>query len=235
MCQPRAGGIDLEERSTACASKDQGARAEDLRLRLDRLVVQVHVDPLRRGRGHDGSRLPWIYHGGWGGGMVASTSTGAFCRICRARCSASIANHSPGVSGLTSLSPHNAASKTFNPWRFRTALTTLKREGPDLTRLLLLQTRTSKNACSSLPRTGWTAQTSSSYARKLPRTCGTGEAHYKDLEFVKAAKEMHEAKLLAKGGFSGPESSPLEARYERAEKELSARLEGPAKRSKAGS
>ncbi|WP_285244119.1 hypothetical protein [Pseudarthrobacter sp. fls2-241-R2A-127] len=54
---------------------------------------------------------------------------------------------------------------------------------------------------------------------------GVDEAHFKDPEFVKAAKEMHEAKLLAEGGFSGPESSPLEARYERAEKELFARLE----------
>jgi hypothetical protein len=55
---------------------------------------------------------------------------------------------------------------------------------------------------------------------------GADEAHFKDPEFVKAAKEMHEAKLLAEGGFSGPESSSLEARYERAEKELFARLEG---------
>jgi hypothetical protein len=37
---------------------------------------------------------------------------------------------------------------------------------------------------------------------------------------------MHETKLLAEGGFTGAESSPLEARYERAEKELFARLEG---------
>lgn len=55
---------------------------------------------------------------------------------------------------------------------------------------------------------------------------GVNEAHLKDPEFVKAAKEMHEAKLLAEGGFCGPESSPLEARYERAEKKLFARLEG---------
>jgi hypothetical protein len=55
---------------------------------------------------------------------------------------------------------------------------------------------------------------------------GAGEAHFKDPEFVKAAKEMHEAKLLAEGGFQGSERSPLDQRYERAEKELFARLEG---------
>jgi hypothetical protein len=42
---------------------------------------------------------------------------------------------------------------------------------------------------------------------------------------VKAAKEMHEAKLLAEGGFTGSERTPVEQRYERAEKELFARLE----------
>ncbi|MBT2568149.1 hypothetical protein J7I84_16910 [Arthrobacter sp. ISL-85] len=54
---------------------------------------------------------------------------------------------------------------------------------------------------------------------------GADESHFKDPDFVKAAKEMHEAKLLAEGGFGGPESAPLAARYERAEKELFARLE----------
>jgi hypothetical protein len=37
---------------------------------------------------------------------------------------------------------------------------------------------------------------------------------------------MHEAKLLAKGGFKGSQFSSLEQRYERAEMELFARLEG---------
>lgn len=49
---------------------------------------------------------------------------------------------------------------------------------------------------------------------------GANDAHFKDPEFVKAAKEMHKAKLLAEGGFPGSEQSPLEQRYERAEKEL---------------
>ena len=55
---------------------------------------------------------------------------------------------------------------------------------------------------------------------------GTSDSHFKDPEFVKAAKEMHEAKLLAEGGFKGSEWASLEQRYERAEKELFARLEG---------
>ncbi|WP_455837091.1 hypothetical protein [Pseudarthrobacter siccitolerans] len=55
---------------------------------------------------------------------------------------------------------------------------------------------------------------------------GTNESHFKDPEFVKAAKEMHEAKLLAEGGFKGSQFTSLEQRYERAEKELFARLEG---------
>jgi len=54
---------------------------------------------------------------------------------------------------------------------------------------------------------------------------GAGEAHFKDPEFVKAAKEMHEAKLLAEGGFTGSRFASMEQRYERAEKELFARLE----------
>ncbi len=36
---------------------------------------------------------------------------------------------------------------------------------------------------------------------------------------------MHEAKLLAEGGFTGSERTPVEQRYERAEKELFARME----------
>jgi hypothetical protein len=55
---------------------------------------------------------------------------------------------------------------------------------------------------------------------------GANDAHFRDPEFVKAAKAMHEAKLLAEGGFQGSERSPIEQRYERAEKELFARLEG---------
>jgi hypothetical protein len=55
---------------------------------------------------------------------------------------------------------------------------------------------------------------------------GAGDSHFKDPEFVKAAKEMHEAKLLAEGGFKGSQWSSIEQRYERAEKELFARLEG---------
>ncbi|PTT69908.1 hypothetical protein [Arthrobacter sp. HMWF013] len=55
---------------------------------------------------------------------------------------------------------------------------------------------------------------------------GATDSHFKDPGFVKAAKEMHEAKLLAEGGFKGSQFSSLEQRYEWAEKELFARLEG---------
>ena len=55
---------------------------------------------------------------------------------------------------------------------------------------------------------------------------GAGESHFNDPQFVKAAKEMHEAKLLAEGGFTGSQIASMEQRYERAEKELFARLEG---------
>jgi hypothetical protein len=55
---------------------------------------------------------------------------------------------------------------------------------------------------------------------------GAGDSHFKDPEFVKAAKDMHEAKLLAEGGFKGSQWSSMEQRYERAEKELFSRLEG---------
>jgi hypothetical protein len=54
---------------------------------------------------------------------------------------------------------------------------------------------------------------------------GAGESHFKDPEFVKAAKELHEARLLAEGGFTGSERTPVEQRYERAERELFSRLE----------
>jgi hypothetical protein len=55
---------------------------------------------------------------------------------------------------------------------------------------------------------------------------GAGDSHFKDPAFVKAAKDMHEAKLLAEGGFKGSERTPVEQRYKRAEKELFARMEG---------
>jgi hypothetical protein len=55
---------------------------------------------------------------------------------------------------------------------------------------------------------------------------GAGDEHFQDPEFVKAAKEMHEAKLLAEGGFKGSERMSAEQRYERAEKELFTRTEG---------
>ncbi|TDT73565.1 hypothetical protein DFO47_11723 [Arthrobacter sp. AG258] len=55
---------------------------------------------------------------------------------------------------------------------------------------------------------------------------GAGVDHFKDPAFVKAAQEMHEAKLLAEAGFTGVGQDSLEQRYERAEKELFARIEG---------
>ncbi|WP_082699483.1 hypothetical protein [Arthrobacter sp. EPSL27] len=54
---------------------------------------------------------------------------------------------------------------------------------------------------------------------------GAGAWHFEDPALVKAAKEMHEAKLLAESGFTGSERTPVELRYERAEKELFARVE----------
>ncbi|TVU64903.1 hypothetical protein FQP90_06425 [Paenarthrobacter nitroguajacolicus] len=55
---------------------------------------------------------------------------------------------------------------------------------------------------------------------------GAGEEHFKDPTFVGAAKNLHEAKLLAEGGFKGDKWSTQEKRYERAEKELFDRMEG---------
>ncbi|SEJ78504.1 hypothetical protein SAMN04487917_11385 [Arthrobacter sp. yr096] len=55
---------------------------------------------------------------------------------------------------------------------------------------------------------------------------GAGEEHFKDPAFVDAAKKLHEAKLLAEGGFKGDKWSTQEQRYERAEKELFAGVEG---------
>ncbi|AOT05965.1 hypothetical protein [Arthrobacter sp. U41] len=54
---------------------------------------------------------------------------------------------------------------------------------------------------------------------------GAGDSHFEDPAFVQAAKDMHEARLLAEGGFTGSERTPVEQRYERAERELFARME----------
>jgi hypothetical protein len=54
---------------------------------------------------------------------------------------------------------------------------------------------------------------------------GAADSHFEDPAFVQAAKDMHEAKLLAEGGFTGSERTPVEQQYERAEKELFARME----------
>lgn len=54
---------------------------------------------------------------------------------------------------------------------------------------------------------------------------GTRDEHFADAQFVEAAKEWHEAKLLAEAGFAGSQNMPLEERYERAEAELFARIE----------
>jgi hypothetical protein len=54
---------------------------------------------------------------------------------------------------------------------------------------------------------------------------GAEDSHFEDPAFVQAAKDLHEAKLLAEGGFTGSERKPVEQRYERAEKELFARME----------
>jgi len=54
---------------------------------------------------------------------------------------------------------------------------------------------------------------------------GAGDEHFKDPAFVDAAKNLHEARLLAEGGFNGDKWSTQEQRYERAEKELFDRIE----------
>ena len=54
---------------------------------------------------------------------------------------------------------------------------------------------------------------------------GAGEEHFKNPAFIDAAKKLHEAKLLAEGGFTGDKWSTQEERYERAEKELVARMD----------
>lgn len=53
---------------------------------------------------------------------------------------------------------------------------------------------------------------------------GAGEDHFNDSRFVDAAKEWHDAKLLAEGGFTGSREQPLEQRYERTEADLFARI-----------
>ena len=54
---------------------------------------------------------------------------------------------------------------------------------------------------------------------------GVREDHFHNAKFVDAAKEWHEVKLLAEGGFTGSQGQPLEQRYERTEAELFARIE----------
>ncbi|ABK05581.1 hypothetical protein Arth_4411 (plasmid) [Arthrobacter sp. FB24] len=54
---------------------------------------------------------------------------------------------------------------------------------------------------------------------------GAGNEHFEDPGFVQAAKEMHETKLLAEAGYTGSERTPMEQRYEQAEKELFTRME----------
>lgn len=48
---------------------------------------------------------------------------------------------------------------------------------------------------------------------------GIGDEHFQDAGFVKAAQDLHEARLLAEGGFAGSSQS-VEERYERAENDL---------------
>lgn len=54
---------------------------------------------------------------------------------------------------------------------------------------------------------------------------GAGNAHFEDPAFVRAAKDLHETRLLAEAGFSGSDRTPMKQRYEHAEKELFARME----------
>jgi hypothetical protein len=58
---------------------------------------------------------------------------------------------------------------------------------------------------------------------------GAGDAHFEDPEFVQAAKNMHEARLLAAAGVKSEQWEYLDQRYERAEKELFARMESVAR------
>lgn len=53
---------------------------------------------------------------------------------------------------------------------------------------------------------------------------GTDDAMFADAAFVATARDWHEAKTLAEGGFGDKGNTGLEARYENAEKELFARI-----------
>lgn len=55
---------------------------------------------------------------------------------------------------------------------------------------------------------------------------GAENEHFQDAAFVKAAQDMHEARLLAEGGYAGASPSSVKQRYERAERELFSRMEG---------
>jgi len=55
---------------------------------------------------------------------------------------------------------------------------------------------------------------------------GVRGEHFKDPRFVEAAKEWYEMKTLAYLGISGPQEAPVQQRYERAEAELFAHIQG---------
>ncbi len=53
---------------------------------------------------------------------------------------------------------------------------------------------------------------------------GIEESHFADAAFVAAARDWHEAKNLAEGGFEAKGNTGLQGRYENAEKEFFSRL-----------
>lgn len=53
---------------------------------------------------------------------------------------------------------------------------------------------------------------------------GVEDSHFADAQFVAAARDWHEAKTLAEGGFEAKGNTGLQGRYENAEKEFFARL-----------
>lgn len=53
---------------------------------------------------------------------------------------------------------------------------------------------------------------------------GVEDSHFADAEFVAAARDWHEARTLAEGGFAAKDNIGLQDRYESAEKEFFARL-----------
>ncbi|WP_417221220.1 hypothetical protein [Arthrobacter sp.] len=53
---------------------------------------------------------------------------------------------------------------------------------------------------------------------------GVEDSHFADAAFVAAARDWHEAKTLAEGGFEAQGNTGLQGRYENAEKEFFARL-----------